>query len=97
MRALRGQRRCVRREQGASLRGAPPCAGARPNHADVPSGILNHCTAQKDELKLRARGLLLSAVLQGWLCSRDPNKVLALPELEVSWERQVARKHRKDR
>lgn len=62
-----------------------------------PSGILSHSTAQKDERKLRARGLLLSAVPQGWLYSRDPNKVLTLPELEVSWERQVACKHRKDR
>lgn len=52
-------------------------------------------TVQKGDRELGAQIRLLSAGLQGWLDSRDPNEVPTLLELEVSWERQVACKHKK--
>lgn len=73
------------------------CAGTRPRCANVPSGILSQSTVQKGDREPRAQIRLLSAGLQGWLDSRDPNEVPTLLELEVSWERQIACKHKKDR
>lgn len=54
-------------------------------------------TVQKGDRELGAQIRLSSAGFQGWLDSRDPNEVPTLLELEVSWERQIACKHKKDR